>query len=63
MLFEQDADSLHNSNNFVVLFNRNDLPFMTKTDCSAMQVSAFASDNFNWFYVDKEYLMERINAN
>ena len=58
MLFEQDEDTNHKSNNFVVISHRNDLPYITKTSGSHMNVSAFASDNFDWYYVDKEYLLE-----
>ena len=58
MLFEQDEDTIHKSNNFVVISHRNDLPYITKTSGSHMSVSAFASDNFDWYCVDKEYLIE-----
>ena len=58
MLFEQDEDTNHKSNNFVVISHRNDLPYITKTSGSHMSVSAFASDNFDWYCVDKEYLIE-----
>ena len=58
MLFEQDEDTIHKSNNFVVISHRNDLPYIAKTSGSHMSVSAFASDNFDWYCVDKEYLIE-----
>ena len=58
MLFEQDEDDQHKSNNFVVIHKRNDLNYTLKTTDSAMSVSAFASDKFDWYYVDKEYLLE-----
>ena len=58
MLFEQDEDTTHKSNNFVVISHRNDLPYIAKTSGSHMNVSAFASDNFDWYCVDKEYLIE-----
>ena len=58
MLFEQDEDTIHKSNNFVVISHRNDLPYIAKTSGSHMNVSAFASDNFDWYCVDKEYLIE-----
>ena len=58
MLFEQDEDTNHKSNNFVVISHRNDLPYIAKTSGSHMSVSAFASDNFDWYCVDKEYLIE-----
>ena len=58
MLFEQDEDTTHKSNNFVVISHRNDLPYIAKTSGSHMSVSALASDNFDWYYVDKEYLLE-----
>ena len=58
MLFEQDEDTTHKSNNFVVISHRNDLPYIAKTSGSHMSVSAFASDNFDWYCVDKEYLIE-----
>lgn len=58
MLFEQDEDTNHKSNNFVVISHRNDLPYIAKTSGSHMNVSAFASDKFEWYCVDKEYLLE-----
>ena len=58
MLFEQDEYTTHKSNNFVVISHRNDLPYIAKTSGSHMSVSAFASDNFDWYCVDKEYLIE-----
>ena len=58
ILFEQDEDDQHKSNNFVVIHKRNDLNYTLKTTDSAMSVSAFASDNLDWYYVDKEYLLE-----
>lgn len=61
MLFEQDEDYQHKSNNFIVIHKRNDLDHIPKTTDSAMSVSAFASDNFDWYCVDKEYLLEVLN--
>ena len=58
MLFEQDEDTNHKSNNYVVISHRNDLPYIAKTSGSHRNVSAFASDNFDWYCVDKEYLIE-----
>ena len=58
ILFEQDEDLQHKSNNFVVISHRNDLPYIAKTSGSHMSISAFASDNFDWYCVDKEYLLE-----
>ena len=58
MLFEQDEDTNHKSNNSVVISHRNDLPYIAKTSGSHMNVSAFASDNFDWYCVDKEDLIE-----
>lgn len=58
ILFEQDEDDQHKSNDFVVIHKRNDLNYTLKTTDSAMSVSAFASDNFVWYCVDKEYLIE-----
>ena len=58
ILFEQDEDDQHKSNNFVVIHKRNDLNYTLKTTDSAMSVSTFASDKFDWYYVDKEYLLE-----
>ena len=58
MLFEQREDPNHKSNNVVIISHRNDLPYMAKTSGANMSVWAFVSDNFDWYYVDKEYLLE-----
>ncbi len=42
----------------MVISHRNDLPYIAKTSGSHMSISAFASDNFDWYCVDKEYLLE-----
>ena len=58
MLFEQREDPHHKSNNVVIISHRNDLPYMAKTSGAHMSVWAFVSENFDWYHVDKEYLLE-----
>lgn len=61
MLFEQDEDNQHKSNNFVVISHRNDMPYVAKTSGGHMQVSAFTSHRFDWYCIDKEYILEVLN--
>lgn len=61
MLFEQEEDYQHKSNSFVVISKHNESNSVAKTSGSHMTVSSFTSDDFDWYYVDKEYLLEVLN--
>lgn len=62
MLFEQEEDDDHKSNNFVIISQRCDLPYKAKTTGAYMSVSNFTSDNFLWYCIDKEYLLEIVKG-
>lgn len=61
ILFNQENCLDHKDNYNVVLFDRTDLIITPRTACSTMAISTFASNNFLWYVIDKEYVYEVLN--
>lgn len=54
MLFEQEQGE---HDNILIFYKREDIPSIYKQAGSHLQVDTFASDNFSWYYIHKEYLI------
>ena len=54
MLFEQEHDRGHR--NIVILYKREDIPSILTQAESSLTINTFASENFSWYFINKDYL-------
>ena len=55
MLFEQEHGKHSNT---IMFYKREDIPCIHQQAESNMRVHVFASDNFSWFFISKDYLLK-----
>lgn len=54
MLFEQEHDGGHR--NIVIFYKREDIPPILIQAESSLTINTFASENFSWYFINKDYL-------
>lgn len=54
MLFEQEQGE---HSGIIMLYKREDVPCIPMQADSHLRMYVFASDNFSWYYISKEYLL------